>query len=363
MAQNERQALADAFGREIDPLARYEETFEEVDIDVFGLFFEDILEPKDLVPKTIMSYERSVEVWTEFMEAQGRHPACPNENHVKEFIRVELNERGNSNRTAKKRLWDLNKIYKYWQSGAEFPHPVDYNPFQIAKKKMSLSTERVKEPPRISVDDLRDVIADVKHIRDRAFIVTQLKLGLRASEMANIKISEVNLTSREVNEHYDELGSASRISRFDNAVYIPCDRAGNKSKRPRVLPIDDELRRLWVKYLLVRPDNGEPWLFLSHSSNTKVDDETINRIWKGHFHPEYEEMPHHRAVTSHYGRHRFTTYWRVEQDLNRELIKYMRGDTSAGGVNDPAGGIDHYIHSYYEDIEPIYRQRIYKLGV
>jgi integrase/recombinase XerD len=41
----------------------------------------------------------------------------------------------------------------------------------------------------------------------------------------------------------------------------------------------------------------------------------------------------------------------------------MRGDTSAGGVNDPAGGIDHYIHSYYEDIEPLYRERIFKLGV
>jgi nucleolar protein 56 len=36
--------------------------------------------------------------------------------------------------------------------------------------------------------------------------------------------------------------------------------------------------------------------------------------------------------------------------VNRELIKYMRGDTPAGGTTDPAGGIDHYIHSYYEDI-------------
>lgn len=38
-------------------------------------------------------------------------------------------------------------------------------------------------------------------------------------------------------------------------------------------------------------------------------------------------------------------------------------DTSAGGTTDPAGGIDHYIYSYYEDIEPLYRKRIYKLGV
>jgi integrase/recombinase XerD len=36
---------------------------------------------------------------------------------------------------------------------------------------------------------------------------------------------------------------------------------------------------------------------------------------------------------------------------------------SAGGANDPAGGIAHRIHSYYEDIEPIYRRRIYRFGI
>ena len=54
---------------------------------------------------------------------------------------------------------------------------------------MSLSTKRVKEPPRISVEELRNIVADVKHVRDRAFIVAQLKLGLRSSEIANIKIT------------------------------------------------------------------------------------------------------------------------------------------------------------------------------
>lgn len=363
MSEHERQALADAFDREIDPLAKHASKFEEVEIDVFDLFIEDVLKPQDPAPGTITSYEQTIRVWSEFMDEQGRHPACPNESHVKRFIRNELDEKGNSRRTAKKKLWELNKIYSYWQNGAEFPHPMDYNPFMIAKKKMSLSTERVKEPPRISVEELREIVSDVKHVRDRAFIVTQLKLGLRASEMANIKINEINLASREVERHYEDMGASPHVSRFENAVYIPHDRQGNKSKRPRVLPVDDELRRLWIKYLLVRPDNDEPWLFLSRTNHTQVDDEAVNNAWKRHLHPEYEETPHHRAVTSHYGRHRFTTYWRVEQDLNRELIKYMRGDTSAGGATDPAGGIDHYIHSYYEDIEPVYRERIYKFGV
>jgi len=151
----------------------------------------------------------------------------------------------------------LNEIYRYWQNGAEYPHAIDHNPFQIAKKKISLSVRRVKEPPRISVDEVGNIVADVKHVRDRALIVTQLKLGLRASEMANVKISEINLTSREVEDHYEETGTSHSVSRSDNAVSTPHDRQGNKSERPRVLPIDDELRRLWVRYLLVRPDNDE----------------------------------------------------------------------------------------------------------
>lgn len=101
---------------------------------------------------------------------------------------------------------------------------MDYNPFMIAKKKLSLSTKRVKEPPRIPVEDLRDIVADVKRIRDRAFIVTQLKLELRASEMANLKISELNITNSEVEKRYPDMGSSPQVARLDNAVYIPHDR-------------------------------------------------------------------------------------------------------------------------------------------
>lgn len=115
--------------------------------------------------------------------------------------------------------------------------------------------------------------------------------------------------------------------------------------------------------ILIRPDNGEPWLFHSRTNQTQVDDETIDLARRDAFHPEYAETPDRRPVTSHYGRLRFTTYCRVEKDANRELNKYMRGDVVGGGGTDSPGGIDHYIHSYYEDIEPLYRERIYTFGV
>jgi integrase/recombinase XerD len=41
----------------------------------------------------------------------------------------------------------------------------------------------------------------------------------------------------------------------------------------------------------------------------------------------------------------------------------MRGDTAGSAQLDDMGAIDEYIHTYYEDIEDIYRENIYKLNV
>jgi len=75
MSENDRQALADAFDREIDPLADHASTFDHVDVDVFGLFIEDVLRPKDPAESTIVSYERTIEEWSEFM--QGKVATLP----------------------------------------------------------------------------------------------------------------------------------------------------------------------------------------------------------------------------------------------------------------------------------------------
>lgn len=85
------------------------------------------------------------------------------------------------------------------------------------------------------------------------------------------------------------------------------ERSSNKSSRPRVLPVDEELQHLFRQHLLTRPDSGTPWVFQSKTTQSQLDDEGVNHVWKTVFHPAYGEMEQYRAVTSHYGRHRFTT--------------------------------------------------------
>lgn len=361
---NSRQELAEAFDRDLDPLAKFADTFERKNIDAFEIYKEERLSAKDIVDATVGEYNRTYRQWKQFMEGQGRHPACPNDTHVKKFIEYQREERGNEPGTIKNRLMYLNQAYQYWQQDAAFPHPQDYNPIDVAKGAVNLESEAPKEPPRLTIEELREEVGKIKHIRNRAIVTLQLKLGLRASELCNIKLSEIDIANRDVRDHYEQMGEAQGLKGRNNAVYIPHDRDLNKSQRPRVLPLDDELRRVLMRYLLIRPDNGEPWLFLSTTQRRQLDKSDINTIWKDAFHPKYEETEEHRGITSHYGRHWFTTFWRVEQDLNRELIKYMRGDTAGSATLEDMGAIDEYIHTYYEDIAPLYREgRIFKLNV
>lgn len=359
----ERQELAEAFGKNLDPLAEFVEPFETTDIDPFKLAKAEVVNSRDLTDRTEREYDRVFRQWCDHMQRQKRHPACPNEEHVKAFVEYEREEKGNSPGTIISKIERLNVAYEYWQDDPAFPHPQDYNPFRLTKEKANLTKETPKEPPRIEIETLRDILDDVTNIRDRAIIVLQFKLGLRATELCNLRISEINLTNSEIRRHYDDLGSNPMIENRPNAVYIPHDREGNKSKRPRVLPLDDEARRVLLRYLLVRPTNGTPEVFLSKTRHKKLNKQAVNDVWKDVFHPEYGETEEHRAVTSHFGRHRFTTYWRVGEDLNKEIIKYMRGDKFGSTNSDDRAAINDYIHTYYEDVEPIYRERIFKLNV
>jgi integrase/recombinase XerD len=356
-----RDALAEAFDAETDPLRTFAETFEATGVDPFEPFLTDVLAARDLAERTIKGHERVWRQWQSHMGEERRHPACPNADHVRRFARNELDEKENAPRTVAEKIRKLNELYRYWQADPVFPHSEGYNPFDLARATVDLTYDERTEPPHLSVTDLRETLQTVERVRDYAIILSQLKLGLRATEVCNLQLQDVALDDDELTTHYASLGSHDRLDGRSNAVYIPHTREGNKSRRPRMLPLNDELQDALAAYLRIRPDTGSPYVFLSQNQHAQLQKKAINRFWKAAFHPEYAETEDHRAVTSHYGRHRFTTYWRVEQDLNRELVKYMRGDTPGSADIDERGAVDEYIHTYYEDIEVVYREEIYEL--
>lgn len=88
----------------------------------------------------------------------------------------------------------------------------------------------------------------------------------------------------------------------------------------------------------------------------------INRPWKSAFHPAYEETADRRAITSHFGRHWFSSYLRLDLELERELVQYMRGDL-VEPTDSFAEAIDDYLHPNFDTIEEPYRDGVFKLGL
>lgn len=365
-----RAELAALTGRDEDPLAELEPTFEAFSGDPFEMFIAECMSGSSADTRTRI--RRVYRQWREHMTEEGRHPACPHVTHIRSFathLRTK-DERPNADSTIRGKLRALNRAYEYWQRDAVFPIPTDYNPYRKVLANLDTNSETVREFPRLDIEAIRAHVADVTHCRDRAIVVMQLKLGLRAGEIANIKLSDLSIAHDELDRHYPALGSHDGLDGHENAIYIPpregspfpvAGRKGNKSRRPGLLPLDDETRRVLVRYLLNRPAVDEPWLFLTKQRFGQLDPTDPLRIWEAAF-PEYQDDDEYRRITSHYGRHWFTTYWTVHEDLNPELVGYMRRD-KAGAAVEEHGALQYYIHTFYEDIEAVYRDRIFKLEI
>lgn len=359
------QQYASAFDREIDPLGQYSQTFKRLP-DPFELFISNVLHSRDTIndDDTILHYRRTYDQWRDHVAAiaPDRHPACPAPQHVQRFIEWRRDIHKNSRRTIKGKLSRLSQAYEYWQEKSMFPHPSNWNPIAIARKETSLGENSDKDYHNLSLAELRSMFSDITNIRRRAIVGSQLKEGLRAGEECNLRISEIHISHQELQEQYPELGSHPAIGDKSDVLYIPHDRDGNKSSNPRLLPIDGELRWLLLRHLLTRPQVDEPWVFLSKRTFTQMTPQGVNDEWKEAFHPEYAETDACAPITSHYGRHHFSSYWRLVEGLEREHVQYMRGDR-VQPLDDFPDPIDDYLHPNYDLIESTYRQDIFKLNI
>ena len=358
-------AFASVFSENDDPLSQHSDQFYEISADPFNYFIETVLKNDENIEseETLKSYRRTYDQWRDYMGGiSDRHPACPKTEHVRSFIGWRRDVHNNTQRTIKGKISRLSRTYEYWQRKENMPHPKSWNPFEVGPEEADFGTDPDKKYPDVDLDDLRAKFCDITNIRQQAIIGQQLKHGLRATEICNLKISEVHISHQELQQEYPDLGSAKELGDHTNVVYIPSDRDGNKSTNPKLLPIDDELRWLLINQLLIRPNVDEPWVFLSKRSFTQMDASGVNKEWKKAFHPEYAGTADLKPVTSHFGRHWFSSYWRLTEGMQREHVQYMRGD-SIQPEESPPDTLDTYLHPKYAHIEDEYRQNIFKLNL
>ncbi|QCC51403.1 site-specific integrase [Halapricum salinum] len=366
--REKQEEVADAFGTTADRLAEYVPKFKSLRIDPLQMYLEENIYGKGLSDARVRDYERAYEQYREFMDTEGRPPACPRKDHIRRFAIHQLEERGKGVQQVKEDLRLLDKAYEYWQESDTWPHPEDYHPIKEGNEMVGFPEYRKEESDKdvriLDQDVLRERVQSIKNIRNQTIITTQFKLLERVGAVTEMLLRDITIQHSEIQEHYPELGTHPHLEDYENAVVIPDgnSRSRNKSANSRILPIDDELRRLFVQYLLIRPDADEPYLFLSQERNDQLWPKRINQMWKSAFHPEFAETEQYEPITSHYGRHYSTTYWGIDQNLPRELVKYMRGDELQDEDNQN-DAIDTYLHPKYEDIEEVYRENVFKFGL
>lgn len=370
--------VQDQLGVDNDPLADLEPRYEDLDADLFDLFRNRRLSGRsNHGESTRESWDRTFRYWKQHMAEEDRHYACPNEHHVDRF--VELLEEGSSDpdgpephrpKTVRKRLRHLRNAYEFWVD--KLRHPDDYDPFKDEFQALTGSgDDSNRDYPDLSLDEIRERVNSIRHVRDHAIVVTQLKLGIRVSELCNIQLQDVDIQHPELRDHYDEMGTHPKLAkerdrpRRENAIYIPSrdDRDGNKSKKDRIIPLDEETRYVLTRYLLMRPDADQPWVFLTKTNHGQMDTKDPGRAWATGFHPEhkYGEDDEQDTINTHFGRHHLTTFLNVRKEWPRQKVKYLRGDVPSG--EDGREAIDKYVHPEYEDIEQNYRNDIFTLGV
>lgn len=371
------RAVSKSVGRSADPMAKYEEELHDewdaAGVDLFDWFLE-MKEEAGKRPGTIRDYNAAFNQWKSHMDEQGRHPGAPSREHVNAFITYHRETVGNKVPTTVQKVHHMRRVFEWLAKRDETPFGLDDIPdFTDIVDEYDFDREAEKSPHHMLIEQVREGVHRLTHLRDRAMVVLQFKLGLRQGEVRNIQLQDLSLSDSDLTAHYPELGSSSLLRDREgnvpeNAVVIPSrhERPGNKSSNSRVMPFDGETRRVLVDYLLMRPDDGEKWLFLGKTHNSHLDDEDVlNNVWRTAFsRDEWGETERYRAVTSHYGRFWFTNFWNKSGVMDREDIKYMRGDTGDGedGLPDHEA-IDAYIWRDYPDIAEKYLDHVFSLGL
>jgi integrase/recombinase XerC len=317
--------------------------------------------------RTIDAYERVLRRFEAFLQDPKRHtadaPVSPGEASQREcmaWVHSLRDEVGPS--TVATYASYLHRFYAYMVQVGAF----DSNPMGLVREEMDESIDTDPTRREVSLPGMRSFVGRLSHPLDRALVCTLLKTGVRVGELCNLDSRDLAIANPELESPRPELdgrpdslfvdGSISRGSRYNGEERD----ASNKRERSTVIPVDDELRRVLLRWIAVRPDTLSPAdpLFVSTGDEwgRRLTPAMVRQRIKKHATEAgwYREGGDaEENVTPHYFRHFFTTHLR-DRTGDRGVVKYLRGD-----VADDV--IDTYTHNWGDRVRETYEENIYSI--
>jgi integrase/recombinase XerC len=259
----------------------------------------------------------------------------------------------------------LNRFYDYMTRVGVF----EENPMVLVMEELSESIETNPTRRDISIPEMRAFVGSISHPLERAVVVTLLKTGMRVGELCNLDLRDCHLETSGLDLEWTP---RVQLERQPASVFVATEpargattngeerSASNKRKRDTIVPVDDELERVLLEWLAIRPnpispaeplflDTGDAWGERVRPSDVRyvVEKHARERGWYRTGGGAMEN------VTPHYFRHFFTTHLR-DRTGDRGVVKYLRGDVASDII-------DTYTHNWGDQVRRVYEANIYSL--
>ncbi|MFP8956236.1 tyrosine-type recombinase/integrase [Natrialbaceae archaeon A-CW3] len=312
--------------------------------------------------RTIDAYERVLRQFQTFLEDQSG--ITPQEASRRECMAWVHSLRGRlASSTIATYASYVHRFYDYMTRVEAF----EGNPMSLVMEEMGESIDTNPTRREISIPEMREFVADVRHPLERAVIVTLLKTGMRVGELCNLDLRDLHVEFEGIDLEWTprvQLEARPRSLYVDEkpargvAVNGETRSASNKRKRATVIPVDSELETVLEAWLAIRPDPVSPadplFLDTGESWGQRLEPSDVRYIVERHA----RERGWYRTgggatenVTPHYFRHFFTTHLR-DRTGDRGIVKYLRGDVASDVI-------DTYTHDWGDRVRSVYETNIY----
>lgn len=332
--------------------------------DPVGYFLDDITY-HGKTERTREYYERVLRNFESFLDSGAQPVVLADASHRDCMAYVHDLRGEKSDSTVATYASYLHRFYAYMNQVGTF----ERNPMALVIEEMDETIDTDPQRREISVPEMRSFVRDLTHPLERAVVVTLLKTGVRAGELCNLDLRDLNLGGGQLatGEHV-----RAQLEGRPGSLYVSADptqgavingekrRAANKRKRATTIPIDGELTGVLERWLAIRPDPqsvAEP-LFTSTSGDwgTRLTPDMVHHLVEQHARDRGWYRDGGGAaenVTPHYFRHFFTTHLR-DRTGDRGIVKYLRGDVAQDVI-------DTYTHEWGDRVRTVYEEYIYEI--
>lgn len=315
--------------------------------------------------------------FAEFIDGRDLDPGDVDDDTADDFVDWLDAKDSLSDSTVKSYAGRVAHFYNYAlrRQRSETFADIDYNAIAVVIEDRSWDDDRTTERRDLSLKQMREAIQSVNHPLLLCMLMVLVKTGMRASELANMDLRDINLDHHWFNEHFPEC--RENLQEKPDTMYIATRseieigyvvngeerKDPNKRKRGTYVPIDAETKAVMLLWLAIRPPSrspADPFLTLTVPGGETIPGDRLRAdyIWvKVSDWAEEQgwwssDATLESNVSPHYFRHFFRTVFGAQTD-DQLLVKYFRGDK-----ND---AMDEYMHYWGELVRDPYLQSIYKI--